>query len=99
MCLLDISLQNHAAVIRPKCHIQNYTKFLHLNKSKTEMILLGQPKRVRRVSTTGLLASSCHLVAMNLGVIPDCALTFDKLISCFVKTCFVQSGEGLPRAT
>lgn len=49
MCLVDISPQNHAAVIRPKCQIQNYTKFLHLNKSKTEMILLGQPKRIRRV--------------------------------------------------
>lgn len=65
MCLVDISPQNHAAVIRPKCQIQNDTKFLHLNKSKTEMILLGQPKRIRRVrqhhwTLSLFLSSGCN---------------------------------------
>lgn len=72
--MVGISLQNHAAVICPKCHIQNYTKFLHLNKSKTEMILLGQPKRVRWVRQhhwclSLFLSSGCN------EPLCDCALT------------------------
>uniref|UniRef100_A0A669BHY4 Reverse transcriptase domain-containing protein n=1 Tax=Oreochromis niloticus TaxID=8128 RepID=A0A669BHY4_ORENI len=62
--------------------------FLHLNESKTEVIVFGLPKDPNSFDFMGPLTSECTSSIKSLGVTFDSAFKFDKQISSVVKGSF-----------
>ncbi|XP_055493235.1 uncharacterized protein LOC129698247 [Leucoraja erinacea] len=65
--------------------------FLHLNESKSEVILLGPSDSIKNIA--GSIGSVTPLLkphVKNLGVIFDSALKFDKQVNAVVKASFFQ---------
>jgi len=68
---------------------------LSLNQSKTELLLIGLPQQLSKLSDPTLLMPSNVTItptnfARNLGVIFDSSLTFSKHISSISKSCFLS---------
>ena len=65
--------------------------FLQLNEGKGELILLGSPTRVARISNNlGNLATLAKPQVRNLGVVLDSDLRFDDQVGAVVRSCFFQ---------
>ena len=68
--------------------------FLQLNDSKTEIIIFGPPSSVTSLSSAlGPLSNTVHPVVINLGIMLDSSLNFNKQINSVVESVLLSRSD------